>query len=130
MTIATQPGSPNQFCAIANGSGALAGGAVTNVSVTCVTSSYRVGGTVAGLLGGSLTLSLNESIEITLDSDGAFVFDTALIDGTNYEVTVTAKPQDPIQSCHIDNASGTIAGADVEDIQVTCSDRIFYNGFQ
>ncbi len=130
VNVATQPSGPNQVCSVANGSGTLAGGAVTNVTVNCVTSSYRVGGTVAGLLGGGLTLSLNEATGMTLDDDGAFVFDTALIDGTTYEVSITSTPQDPIQTCSIDNASGTIAGADVEDVQVTCSDRIFHDGFQ
>ncbi len=130
VTIASQPGSPNQVCAIVNGSGTISGGAVTDVAVTCATSSYRVGGTVTGLLGNGLTLSLNGSNEMAVESDGSFVFDTTLLDGSSYEVTVTSKPQDPTQTCRIDNAEGAIDGADVEDIEVTCIDRIFYDGFQ
>jgi hypothetical protein len=35
VTVATQPGSPDQTCTVANGSGMIAQASVTNVSVTC-----------------------------------------------------------------------------------------------
>jgi hypothetical protein len=35
VTVGTQPGSPDQTCAVANGTGVIAGANVTNVEVTC-----------------------------------------------------------------------------------------------
>jgi uncharacterized repeat protein (TIGR01451 family) len=36
VTVFAQPTSPNEFCTVANGSGAVSGGAVTTVAVTCI----------------------------------------------------------------------------------------------
>ncbi len=57
---------------------------------------------------------------ITITSDGPFTFETALSDGTSYEVTVKNNPIG--QSGYVLNGSGIISGADVDDVVVNCYD--------
>jgi uncharacterized delta-60 repeat protein len=81
--------------------------------------SYTVGGTVAGL-DGSLSLRNNAADDLTLSSDGPFSFVTPLADGSSYNVTISAVPIG--QQCSVANGSGTIAGADVSNVAITCAD--------
>lgn len=50
---------------------------------------------------------------------GSFTFPTPLADGTPYAVTVLIQPTG--QTCTVANGTGTIAGADVTDVAVTCA---------
>jgi hypothetical protein len=81
---------------------------------------YTVGGTVSGLVGTGLVLQNNGGDDLSISSNGAFTFSTALSDGTAYHVTVLTPPSG--QACSITNASGTISGANVTDVTVTCTD--------
>ncbi|HEY6941247.1 proprotein convertase P-domain-containing protein [Dokdonella sp.] len=128
VTVGTQP--TGQTCSVANGSGTVSGANVTNVAVTCASSTYSVGGTVSGLLGDSVTLSLNGSESLPVASDGSFTFATMLNDGASYAVTVQTQPASPPELCTVSNGSGTIAGANVTSVQVSCLDRIFASGFE
>jgi hypothetical protein len=78
---------------------------------------YSVGGSVTGL-SGTLTLQNNGGDDLTVTADGSFAFATELADGAEYEVTVSAQPQD--QLCTVASGSGTIDGADVTGVAVTC----------
>jgi len=94
---------------------------------------HTVGGTVSGLEGQGLILQLNGANDLAVIGDGQFVFPTDLTDGSPYVVTVSSQPSGPDQTCLVANGSGTIAGADVTDVAVTCSvtvpDLIFVDGF-
>jgi len=79
---------------------------------------YIVGGTVNGL-SGTLVLQNNGGDDLKITSDGTFTFSTALADGSNYNVTVKTQPDG--QTCTVSNNTGTISGADVTDVAVTCS---------
>ncbi|MCC6594898.1 MAG: hypothetical protein IT477_00155 [Rhodanobacteraceae bacterium] len=130
VTVATQPGSPAQTCTVSNGSGTLAGANVTNVAVACTTNSYTVGGSVTGLVGSGLVLSLNGGAQsLPVSANGSFTFPTALPDGSSYAVTVATQPTAPDEVCTVGNGSGTLAGADVTNVTVSCIDRIFADGF-
>lgn len=83
------------------------------------TPQYTVGGTVSGL-NGELKLTNNGADEITITSDGSFTFPTALDDGSAYAVTISQTPV--TQTCSLTNGSGTLSGADVTDVTVTCAD--------
>jgi len=119
VTVGTQPSG--QSCAVSDGSGTIAGANVTSVQVTCTaTPVYTVGGSVTGLTGTGLTLSLNGGAQnLPVSGDGAFTFPTALADGSSYEVTVGTQPSG--QACAVSDGSGTIAGANVTSVQVTCT---------
>ncbi|MEO5558616.1 MAG: hypothetical protein ABIO49_02610, partial [Dokdonella sp.] len=62
--------------------------------------------------------------------NGAFTFPTALASGAPYAVTVSVQPTSPTEVCTITNGSGTVAGANVSNIVVSCIDRIFADGFE
>jgi len=128
VTVATQPDHPVQTCTVANGSGMLAGADVTDVQVTCATDTFTVGGTVSGLAGSGLVLQNNGGDDLAIAADGGFTFATALADQSSYEVTVATQPDDPVQTCTVANGSGTLAGADVTDVQVTCATDTFTVG--
>ena len=120
-TVSAQPSDPNQTCVVSNGSGFLAGANVTNVSVDCTTNSYTVGGTLSGLgAGNSITLRNSGGDDLVVNSDGSFAFATGVTDGGGYAVTIFVQPTSPDQTCAVTNDTGTIAGADVTDVTVTC----------
>ncbi|MGN6520131.1 MAG: hypothetical protein ACTHK2_11980, partial [Dokdonella sp.] len=128
VTVGTQPSG--QTCSVANGSGTVSGANVTNVAVTCANSTFTIGGNVTGLLGNSVTLSLNGTESLPVASNGSFVFTTMLGSGASYAVTVQAQPTSPAEVCTVTGGSGTVAGANVTSVQVACSDRIFANGYE
>ena len=81
-------------------------------------SGHAVGGTVTGLLG-TLVLANNGSDALTVGADGAFVFATAVPEGGAYSVTVQNQPS--AQTCVVTNGSGTMGGANVTNVSLTCS---------
>ena len=74
VTVLTQPTAPPQSCTVTNGTGTVANANVTNVAVTCVTGSYTIGGTVAGLVGGGLVLQNNAGNNLAISANGTFAF--------------------------------------------------------
>ncbi len=100
------------------GCGGGGGGAKT-------TPTYTVGGTVTRL-SGTLVLQNNGSDDLTINSDGSFTFSTALTDGSSYNVTVATQPAG--QTCTVVNGKGTISGANVTNINITCSTNTYTIG--
>ena len=49
VTIGTQPGGPAQTCVVTSGTGTVTNANITNVTVTCTTNTYTIGGTISGL---------------------------------------------------------------------------------
>jgi 6-phosphogluconolactonase (cycloisomerase 2 family) len=117
VTVSTQPASPSQTCVVTNGSGTVTAN-VTNVTVTCTTNSFTLGGTVSGLAGTGLVLR-NGATNLSVAANGAFAFPAAILSGTAYAVTVGTQPTG--QTCAVANGSGTIGAAAVSNVAVTCS---------
>jgi hypothetical protein len=116
--VTVQADPYGQSCTVSNGSGTVGSADVTNVAVTCSNVSiYTVGGTVSGL-SGTVVLQDNGGDNLSVSADGAFAFDTALVTGAAYDVTVQADPYG--QSCTVSNGSGTVGSADVTGVAVTC----------
>jgi len=88
------------------------------VAAIATASPFTVGGTISGL-SGTVVLQNNAGDNLSLSADGPFTFATALADGSTYAVTVLAQP--PGQTCTVANGNGTIAGAGVTDVTVTCT---------
>ncbi|MCF6257475.1 MAG: hypothetical protein L3J98_12085 [Gammaproteobacteria bacterium] len=120
VTVLAQPNSPNQVCTVNNGSGSISGAAVSDVAVTCLTTSYTIGGTVSGYTGSGLVLQNNDGDDLPVSADGTFSFSNALVDGSEYAVSVQTQPSSPNQTCTVSNDSGSISGAPVSDVAVTC----------
>ncbi len=120
VTVARQPTNLSQTCAVANGSGIIAGADVTDVAITCVTDRFTIGGQITGLTGSGLVLQLNGGMDLSVGTNGAFAFGTDLEDGTAYRVTVQTQPAG--QTCSVANGTGILAGNDVAGVTVTCVD--------
>jgi hypothetical protein len=127
VTVLAQPTSPDQACAVSNGTGTLSGTDVTNVSVVCTTIGYTVGGNAVGLFNGyTVELANNGGDNIILMANGVFAFPTPVPDGNGYAVTIVTQPDHPSHHCSVANDSGTVAGADVTDVSVSCVvDQLF-----
>jgi hypothetical protein len=120
VTVSTQPTSPRQTCTIANASGTVSAN-VTNVDVTCATNTYTIGGTVSGIPATeNIVLQNNGGDDLLLSANGGFVFTSEIADGATYTVTVlTPPPSAP--TCTVTNATGTVSGAAVSNVTVSCS---------
>lgn len=116
VTVLTQPAA--QTCTVSNGSGTMGAANVINVTVVCAVDSYTVGGIVSGLAG-TVVLQNNGGDNAALNSDGAFTFATPVANGGAYNVTVLNQPA--AQVCTVGNGSGTLAGADVANVTVSCA---------
>jgi hypothetical protein len=81
--------------------------------------SYTVGGGVTGLASSGLVLA-NGGDTITVASGAtAFTLPTAVAPGASYAVTVRTQPAG--EQCSVGNATGTMAGANVTNVAVTCA---------
>lgn len=120
VSISQQPNNPCQTCAVTNDSGIINKANVTNVTVTCGTPSYSLGGTLYGLgQGRSITLQTNNGQALTLNSNGPFTFPSLIQDGSVYSVSVQTGPLN--QSVTVTSGGGTITHANVNNVEVHCS---------
>ncbi|GAC1530183.1 MAG: hypothetical protein NVS3B10_26380 [Polyangiales bacterium] len=108
-----------------NGSGTIAGANVTNVSVTCTTTTYTVGGTLSGLSSGTVVLQDNGGNNLSLTANGPFTFSAPLNAGASYNVTVVTQPAG--ETCVVTSGSGTV-NANVTSVQVTCTAKTYTIG--
>ncbi len=118
VTVAAPP--VGQSCSVANGTGTIAAANVTNVAVTCATYTYTIGGMVTGL-NGSMVLQNNGGDNLTVSTNGAFTFATAVPYNGAYNVTLLSLQSVVKQICTINFGSGT-ATANVNTVMVTCAD--------
>jgi hypothetical protein len=130
VTVLTQPGTPSQTCVVTAGSGTVTNADVTSVVVTCTTNPYTIGGTVTGLAAGnSITLQNNGADDVPMNADGSFTFSTPVLSGNMYNVTVVANPTSPVpQTCTVSNGGGTVGGANVTNVAVTCTTNSYTIG--
>ncbi len=117
VTVKTQP--PGQLCTVVNGTGTISGANVTSVTVTCnAVMNYSVGGSLTGF-SQTVVLQNNGVDDLSIVTNGPFTFSSSLADGAAYEVTVKTQP--PGQICIVGNGTGTISGANVTNVTVTCN---------
>ena len=128
VRVATAPTNPAQNCAVDKGSGQVGAANVTNITVTCMTNSFKIGGPLTNLLGTGLQLQLNNGQPLNvLARAGTFEFPALLASGTSYDVDVARQPSDPAQECVVVAAtgSGIVPAANVTNVAVTCTTRSF-----
>lgn len=130
ITVQSHPTGPNQTCTVANGSGTIGSAAVSNVAITCSTTTHTLGGTVSGLAGTGLVLrdTSGQTVNVTGTGNVSFTFPTALASGATYGVTVQTQPASPAQTCIVTNGSGTIGAANVSNVAVACSTNAYTLG--
>ena len=96
----------------------MAGANVTDVGLNCIANTYTISGTVSGLTGSGLILRNNGTDNRSISANGAFAFNTAIASSNPYSVTVFAQPTG--QSCNVTGGNGTVAAANVNNVQVSC----------
>lgn len=117
VTVQTQP--VGQMCTVASGVGTIGAANITSVTVTCVTLSYTVGGTVSAMAAGqSAILRNNGGNDLQIFANVAFSFSMPVASGATYAVTVLTQPVG--QTCTVGNGAGTIGAANVTNVAVTC----------
>jgi proteasome assembly chaperone (PAC2) family protein len=127
VAAASQPTAPNQACTVSNGAGVVGCGDVATVMVSCV-NSYRIGGTVSGLVGTGLELQTQGEPVLTIPPGAtSFVFGQLLPQGSAYAVTPAAQPTGPWQTCAVNNGSGN-ATSDVSSVAVSCTANTYALG--
>lgn len=89
------------------------------VEITCITNSYTLGGTIAGLTGEGLVLNNGDQQVKPAAGSTGFTFANKVADGANYGVTVLQQPAG--QVCTIANNVGTMPSGAVSNIAVTCT---------
>jgi hypothetical protein len=82
---------------------------------------YTIGGTVTGIPATeSLVIQNNSGDDLTITANGDFEFSTALADGDTYIVEVLTPPPGA-PTCIVSNETGTVSGANVENVTISCS---------
>jgi uncharacterized delta-60 repeat protein len=81
---------------------------------------FAIGGTVTGLAGTGLTLRNTQNQEQVQPGNGTYSFPSKLLDTTPYDVIIATQPSNPAQICSLKNGSGTIASADITNIDIDC----------
>ena len=98
------------------------------VEASFLINSYSLGGSVSGLEGTGLVLSLDGEELLSIADNGPFTFAAELDHGTAWNVSVDTQPSGPMQTCTVSNgSSGGIVG-DVSNIEVACSTDTFSIG--
>ena len=123
VAVSTQP--TGQTCTVSDGSGTISDQDVTDVAVNCVDDPepfYTINGVTSGLGPNSVTLQNNGTDDLEVNSNGPFVFATALPEGSAYDVTVSVQPSGQI--CTVTNGFGTVSDTDVLGVDVNCVDDV------
>ena len=81
---------------------------------------FTIGGTVTGLAGSGLVLRNSENGDQLPVPGVTFTFTQSVETGIKYTVSVANQPNGPAQSCTVANGVGTMSGANVTNIVVTC----------
>jgi uncharacterized repeat protein (TIGR03803 family) len=85
---------------------------------------YSVGGNLSGLASGaSLVLQNSGGNNTIVSANGQFSFSMSVLGGTAYAVTVQKQPTG--QTCTVSAGSGTVGGANVTSVQVTCATNAY-----
>ncbi|MGY6588630.1 MAG: choice-of-anchor D domain-containing protein [Wenzhouxiangella sp.] len=98
------------------------------VTANFVINSYTLAGSVSGLEGQGLVLSLNDEELLPISDDGAFTFASELDFGTAWTVAVDSQPSNPVQTCVVSNGQSDGIEDDVDNIEVNCSTDSFAIG--
>ena len=121
VTILAQP--VGKICVVSGGSG-TASTDVTSVAVACA-SPYTVGGTVSGLVGQGLELSLDLQ-HLGISGNGAFVFPAPLNPSPfGHGVYIAQQPHLPAQRCVVTHPYFTMTptnAADISDVNIVCGE--------
>lgn len=127
VAVKTQPTNAWQTCSVSPASGKIGTASVTDVSVTCVSTPYRVAVTISGLAGSGLVLRNNGADDLRPGGNGTFTFAQQVRSGKPYDVTVPTQPTGPTQTCTVASPKGTVANGNVT-LAAACTTASFAVG--
>jgi hypothetical protein len=116
VTVKSSP--PSAVCTASNNKGRSSNYDVTTVVITCITNTYDLGGSVSGLTGAGLVL-VNGPDRVSVAPGATSFIMSKVGDGYPYGVTVLTQPAN--QTCTVNNGTGTMGAAAVNNIQVSCN---------
>ena len=119
VKVKTQP--TTGACGVTAGYGTIGSSDVSSIIVNCSDQVHLVSGTVSGLLGSGLKLSLNGNAPLAVTADGAANFTDPVANGIAYAVKVAQQPTVPAQNCVVTDGTGTMGTADITNVVVTCT---------
>jgi Beta-lactamase len=133
IQVITEPNSPAQACVLTNPTGAAPVPTSSTPFTLACSAGFTVGGTVAGAAPGNLwggwlsTPNTAVGSQVVLanpySNNGPFTFPAPTIaDGQPYQVTSSGMVGG--QTCILANGSGTIHGANVTDVTISCQDVV------
>lgn len=117
VTVQTQPAG--ELCTVANGSGTISTGDVTNVAVSCL-ATFTIGGSISGLTASGLVLLDNEGDATTVAANATqFVMGSPITSGGSYSITVKTFPAG--ENCQISQGLGTNVTANINSVVISCA---------
>ncbi|MCK5689759.1 hypothetical protein KAI87_10845 [Myxococcota bacterium] len=128
VSILAMPIELSQSCVLENGNGVVDGADVSDIAISCTTTTFPVAGTVSGLAGSGLVLQNNNGGDLLISQDGVFTFPDALADGSLYDVSVLSMPVELSQACVVENGRGVVNGRGISDVEISCTTRSFSVG--
>ena len=98
----------------------VSAGSSTSTPTPTTVTNYTIGGTVTQLASGkSFTIQNNGGDDLTISANGSYTFKTSIADKTTYAVSILTQPTNQI--CVLANDSGTLAGANITNVDITCT---------
>jgi len=119
VTIKSAPS--NADCSIAGGQGTSGPFNVTTITVTCITHTHELTGTVSGLTAGKLVVvNGSDRVEIPATPATPIPFAMAKVaEDAPYGITILTQPAG--LTCSIANGVGTMGTANVGNVQISCA---------
>ncbi|MCB1192996.1 MAG: hypothetical protein KDK90_21300, partial [Leptospiraceae bacterium] len=137
VSVLSQPTTPWQTCTVSNASGTVSNANITNVSINCVNKTYSVSGTIVGLVGDNMMLTDGTNTLGPIAATATTFTFPVIQSGSAYGVVVTTQPYGAPagvwQTCSVTGGGngtggGTMAGANVTNVLITCSKNQFTVG--
>jgi hypothetical protein len=116
VSVQLQPDAVN--CTVSGGSGVVGSANVTDVSITCASAAFMVGGTISGLTGNGLVIANGNDTTSPAPGATAFTLPTKLASAASFNVTVTTQPEG--QTCAVSNGTGVILTSSVSNVVIAC----------
>jgi len=92
------------------------------------TPDYSISATVIGLEGSGLVLQNNAVDGLIVSADGIYTFDVPIERGGSYAVTIQSQPDNPSQTCTVNDGTGLVSNADITGVTVVCSTNSYIVG--
>jgi uncharacterized repeat protein (TIGR03803 family) len=125
-SVAVQTAPAGLICTASDASATMPASNVASVVITCSDQSYTVGGTISGLASSGLVL-VNGGDTLAVNSGASsFTMPTTVAYTSSYAVTVQTQPTG--LTCSVSNGAGTMGGAAVTNIAITCSANTYTVG--